>query len=237
MAGHGVTLVCTRSTADLINREGTLVRFPVKCQESIVEVNSNQCNGHICARTPEEVDPARFDLVVLGMQEPQYGAQGVRQLIRRVAEARTPCLAIMNMPPRPYLKRIPRLSTENLDDCYTDAIVWQGFDPALVTMASPDAQAVRLADRAKNVLHVGLPTNFKAARFGTEKETALLRNVETDIEQARFPTVNGVIEIPVKLKVHESIFVPLAKWPMLITGNYRCVGADAIIPIKDAVHR
>jgi hypothetical protein len=236
MAGHRVTLVCTRSTAELINREGTVVRFPVKGLESGIEVNSKQCKGEISARTPEEVDPARFDLVVLGMQEPQYGAPGVRQLMGRIAAARTPCLAIMNMPPLPYLERIPRLSTGNLEGCYTDATVWEGFDPALITLASPDAQAFRVPDRPKNLLHVGLPTNFKAARFGSEEATALLRHLEADIEDARLPSVTGGIEIPVKLKVHESIFVPLAKWPMLITGNYRCIRSDAMSPIKDAVH-
>lgn len=236
MAGHRVTLVCTRSTAELINREGTVVRFPVKGRESVVEIGSAQCEGALAARTPDEVDPARFDLVVLAMQEPQYAARGVRELMGRIAEARTPCLAIMNMPPPPYLERIPRLSAANLDDCYTDATVWEGFDPALITLASPDAQAFRPADRPKNVLHVGLPTNFKAARLGTGKGTALLRDLESDIEGARLPTVEGGIEIPVKLKVHDSTFVPLAKWPMLITGNYRCIRADAMISIKDAVH-
>ena len=44
------------------------------------------------------------------------------------------------------------------------------------------------------------------------------------------------IELPVKLKVHESLFVPLAKWNMLLTGNYRCVQKDEMRPIKDAVH-
>jgi hypothetical protein len=46
----------------------------------------------------------------------------------------------------------------------------------------------------------------------------------------------GAIEIPVKLKVHESIFVPLAKWPMLIAGNYRCIRPNDMIPIREAVH-
>jgi hypothetical protein len=40
----------------------------------------------------------------------------------------------------------------------------------------------------------------------------------------------------VKLKVHDSVFVPLAKWAMLMCGNYRCVKADTVIPIKEAVH-
>jgi hypothetical protein len=40
----------------------------------------------------------------------------------------------------------------------------------------------------------------------------------------------------VKLKVHDSVFVPLAKWAMLVTGNYRCVTRDGPRSIKDAVH-
>ena len=86
------------------------------------------------------------------------------------------------------------------------------------------------------MLQVGLPTNFKAARFEAEEPTALLRKLEADIEAARFDPGDGPIEIPVKLKVHDSIFVPLAKWPMLMAGNYRCIRADDMIPIKEAVH-
>ena len=32
------------------------------------------------------------------------------------------------------------------------------------------------------------------------------------------------------------MFVPLAKWAMLLAGNYRCVRADNVISIKEAVH-
>ena len=39
-----------------------------------------------------------------------------------------------------------------------------------------------------------------------------------------------------KLKVHDSVFVPLAKWAMLLAGNYRCVQKDGVRSIKDAVH-
>src|SRR5262249_2889655 len=54
---------------------------------------------------------------------------------------------------------------------------------------------------------------------------------EKDIEAARFEG----LELPVKLKAHDSIFVPLAKWAMLLAGNYRCVKPDTVVPIKDAV--
>ena len=42
--------------------------------------------------------------------------------------------------------------------------------------------------------------------------------------------------MPVKLKVFESVFVPLAKWSMLLTGNYRCITPGEPRPIRDAVH-
>jgi len=236
MAGHSVSLVCTQATAELIGREGTRVRFPVKGREAPLEVASRELPGALSACTPEEADPGAFDLVVLGMQEAHYGSKGVRELMRRIARSRKPCLAIMNMPPLPYLKRIPGLSTKALGPCYADPAVWADFEPARVTLASPDPQAFRPAGEPKNVLQVGLATNFKAARFESEESTALLRELEAGIEHARFPSGQGEIEIPVKLKVHDSIFVPLAKWPMLIAGNYRCIRQDDMIPIREAVH-
>ncbi len=236
MAGHSVTLVCTKPTADLINREGTVVRFPVKGLTAPVDVASSKLPGSLSASDPANVTPGNFDLIVLGMQEAQYGAAGVRELTSLVAKSRVPCLAIMNMPPLPYLRRIPGLSTEGLETCYADPGVWTDFDPALTTLASPDPQAFRPPDQPKNFLQVGLPTNFKAARFDADAPTALLRHLENDIEAARFDAGSGPIEIPVKLKVHDSIFVPLAKWPMLMAGNYRCIRRDDMIPIKDAVH-
>lgn len=235
MAGHSVSLVCTKDTADLINREGTVVRFPIKGREKPLDISSKKLPGTLSASAPDDVDPGKFDLIVLGMQEAQYGSTGVRELMGRVAKSRKPCLAIMNMPPLPYLKCIPGLSTDALVGCYTDPEVWDGFDPKLTSLASPDPQAFRPADEPKNVLQVGLPTNFKAARFEAEEPTALLRKLEADIEGARFDDGAGPIEIPVKLRVHDSIFVPLAKWPMLIAGNYRCIRRDDMISIKEAV--
>src|SRR5690348_12420582 len=79
MAGHRVTLVCTRGTAELINRAGTVVRFPVKGREGLLDVPSAGLPGTLDAATPDAVDPAGFDLVVLGMQEAQYGERAVRE--------------------------------------------------------------------------------------------------------------------------------------------------------------
>ena len=114
--------------------------------------------------------------------------------------------------------------------------MWDGFDPRFTTLASPDPQAFRPPEQPKNVLEVGLATNFKAARFDAAEPTALLRRLEADIEQARFHYRGEAMKVPVKLKVHDSTYVPLAKWPMLMTGNYRCIRSNGIVPIREAVH-
>ncbi len=236
MAGHSVTLVCTKPTADLIRREGTLVRLSIRGREAPIAISSKDLEGELSASVPDAAHPGEFDLVVLGMQEPQYGSEGVRELMGRVGGAHVPCLAIMNIPPLPYLERVPGVSTEDLKACYTDAAVWEGFEPALVTLSSPDPQAFRPPEEPKNVLQVGLATNFKAARFEGEESTKMLRELEADIDQLRFDPGDGRIEVPVKLKVHDSVFVPLSKWPMLLAGNYRCIQRDDMISIRDAVH-
>ena len=86
------------------------------------------------------------------------------------------------------------------------------------------------------MLQVSLPTNFKVARFDADDHTAILKQLQADIEAIRFDAGDGTVELPVKLKVHDSVFVPLAKWSMLLTGNYRCIQKNEMRSIKDAVH-
>jgi hypothetical protein len=145
-------------------------------------------------------------------------------------------MSIMNMPPLPYIKRIPGLNYDALKAAYTDPTVWNNFDPGLLTLCSPDPQAIRPPEEKVNVLQVTLPTNFKVAKFENDKYTAILRQLESDIDAVRFDTPEGKIELPVKLRVHDSIFVPLAKWAMLLAGNYRCITKDGMRTAQEAVH-
>jgi hypothetical protein len=85
------------------------------------------------------------------------------------------------------------------------------------------------------VLQVTLPTNFKAARFERDQHTAILQRMQEDIEALRFDMGGNSTELPVKLKVYQSVFVPLAKWAMLLAGNYRCVQKQGPRSIKEAV--
>src|SRR5947207_1132579 len=197
LAGHTVKLVCMPAEAELINKEGARVRMPVKGREGLVEVDSRKLPGKLSASLPAEVKPADYDLVALAMQEPQYRAPGVRELLEAVGKARVPCMSIMNMPPLTYLRRIPGLNAEACRSCYTDATVWDSCDPALMTLCSPDPQAFRPPEAKVNVLQVRLPTNFKAARFNAEAHTAILRQLESDIAAVRFDAGAGSIALPV----------------------------------------
>ena len=236
LGGHSVKLACLASEAELINAEGTIVRLPVKSIGETVEIVSKDLPGKLSADSPDNIEPSDFDLVALAMQEPQYRTSGARELLDAVGQARVPCMSIMNMPPLPYLNRISGLNTETLEHCYADSSVWKSCDSGFMTLASPDPQAFRPPEEKPNILQVGLPTNFKVAAFQNDAHTAILRNLEADIMAIRHATSKGEVELPVKLKVHESIFVPFAKWPMLIAGNYRCIGKDQMRPIREAVH-
>ena len=235
-AGHEVKLVCLPAEADLINSEGFRVRMPVRGRKEQVVIDSRELPGKVSAAGTGDVNPADYDLVGLAMQEPQYRSPGVRELLAAVARSRVPCMSIMNMPPLPYLRRIPGLDADALKPAYTDASVWDEFDPGLLTLCSPDPQAVRPPDEKVNVLQVTLPTNFKVARFDDAKHTALLRQLEQDVDAVRFNAPEGKIELPVKLRLSDSIFVPLAKWSMLLAGNYRCITEDGMRTAQEAVH-
>ena len=232
MAGHNVTLVCRKKTAELINRDGTQVRLKLRDEPEHRAIFSRDPPGKLDATSPDDVDLSHYDLVCLAMQEPQYTNHTIRVLMIKIAHANLPCLSIMNMPPLPYLKRIPALAEMDLEEAYTNAQVWERFQPGLVSLCSPDPQAFRPPDEAANVLHIGLPTNFKAAAFADEAHNRLLRELEADIDAV---TLDGH-DVPVKLKVFDSLFVPLAKWSMLLTGNYRCITPEEPQSIRDAVH-
>ncbi|SPH25125.1 hypothetical protein DEA8626_04161 [Defluviimonas aquaemixtae] len=231
-AGHNATLVCRAETAALINSEGTEVRIKLRDEDAHRSFFSKSLAGRLDASTPEDARPENYDLVCLAMQEPQYSHPALTDLLARIARAGIPCMSIMNMPPLPYLKRIPGLDSSRLKEAFLNPEIWDAFDPRLMTLCSPDPQAFRPPEEMANVLHVGLPTNFKVSKFDDPKLNAVLETLEADIEAYRVDDK----DVPVKLRVFDSLFVPFAKWAMLATGNYRCITTDGPRSIRDAVH-
>ena len=232
MAGHDVTLVCRQRTADLINSEGTKVRLKLRGENELRTIDSKDLPGKLNACSPQNLIASDYDIVGLAMQEPQYAHHTIRTVMIRIAEEKIPCVSIMNMPPLTFLKRIPGLNTSSLGASYTDPTVWDRFDPDFMTLCSPDPQAFRPPEEQANILQVGLPTNFKAAQFENLQANKILKQLEEDISAVK---IDGK-DVPVKLRVFDSIYVPLAKWSMLLTGNYRCITRSEPQSICDAVH-
>ena len=202
--GHSIHLVCLPAEADLINAEGFKVRLPVRGRKDPVLLESRKLPGKVTAGPAAGVDPKQYDLVGLCMQEPQYRSPGVRELLDAVGKSRVPCMSIMNMPPLPYVKRIPGLDYDALEArLYRSDASGIRSIPKTITLNSPDPQAIRPPDDKANELLVTLPTNFKCARFDDDKITPILRQLEKDVDAARFDTPEGKIELPVKLKVYE----------------------------------
>ena len=232
MAGHNVTLVCRQRTSDLINSEGTKVRLKLRGENEFRTIDSKNLPGKLNACSPQNLIASDYDIVGLAMQEPQYAHHTIRTVMIRIAEEKIPCVSIMNMPPLTFLKRIPGLNTSSLGASYTDPTVWDRFDPDFMTLCSPDPQAFRPPEEQANILQVGLPTNFKAAQFENPQANRILKQLEEDISTVK---IDGK-DVPVKLRVFDSIYVPLAKWSMLLTGNYRCITRSEPRSICDAVH-
>ena len=228
LGGHDTTLVCLPAEAELINSEGAIVRMPIRGRDGLIEIRSKELPGSVSAIGPRDADPAQFDLCVMAMQEPQYRQDEVHRLVKRIAEAGRPCMSIMNMPPLPYLKRIPDLNVEACRESYTDASVWDGFDPALMTLCSPDPQAFRPPEEPVNVLQVRLPTNFKSARFESDQHTAILHQLESDVQAARWTVDGKECEIPYVRKTPCPRFGYTFRslkggCPSCSPGNYRCI--------------
>ena len=164
--GNKIHHVCLPAEADLINAEGFVVRLPVKGRKDPVVLDSRKLPGKVTAGGAAGVNPSDYDLVGLAMQEPQYRSPGVRELLDAVATSRVPCMSIMNMPPLPYMKRIPGgLNADSLKPAYTDPSVWDNFDPGKLTLCSPDPQAIRPPDDKANVLQVDAADQFQGRQI------------------------------------------------------------------------
>ncbi len=239
LAGHGVTLV---GRADEIAR---MAQAPLEVHiaprrggDDIVlrvPVAPRAAPGQIALATPERVDPAAQDLIILAMQEPQYRDPAVAALMAEVATSGRPCLSIMNLAPPPFLERLG-IDTRDLADAYASGDVWARFDPARLSLASPDPQAVRPDPARPGLLRCLLPSNFKAAPFARAEDQALLEKLAADMSHLEVAVGGVAVRPPVALVASGSLFVPLAKWPMLIAGNCRCVLPAGVRTIAEAVH-
>ncbi len=109
------------------------------------------------------------------MQEPQYRSPGVRELLDAVAKSRVPCMSIMNMPPLPYVRRIPGLNARFLKPAYTDPTVWDSFDPRNLDSVQSRPAGHPPAGRKGQRAAGHSADQFQSRAFEGRKATAMLR--------------------------------------------------------------
>ena len=227
-AGHSVTVIGHKDQIRMINQAGVAIRYFDKHV-----LHPPMGADGLCLSTIDSVDPTDFDLVILAIQEPQAASEGISALFQRIGD-RVPVASIMNMPPPPFLDRIPALPREMRQGAYQNHDIWAQLDPDRMTLASPDPQAVCLDPARPGHLQVTLASNFKFAPFSRIEDQTVLERIVRDATRARQPWGRP----PVHMLARRSIFTPLSKWPMLVTGNCRCVQEVAApISIKDAVYQ
>ena len=126
--------------------------------------------------SPEAVEVGAHDLVFLAVQEPQVRAPALTDLLAQIG-GHIPIAALMNMPPPPFLDRIPTLPIAIRARAYGAPSAWAPLPPDRITQASPDAQAVRPDPNRPGLLQVTKASNFKFAPFARATDQVLLDRV------------------------------------------------------------
>jgi hypothetical protein len=232
LAGHQVTIIGRELERQGLTAQGVSVLIPLRHATGevrlSVKVSTDPKPGQIQVCVPAEICCETFDFVMLAMQEPQYCDPQVATLMHRVAWAGVPCLSLMNWPPPPFLTRLGVPMDTTYEGACSCMDVWRNFEPALFSLTSPDPQAIRTDPKRPGFLKVTLASNFKAAPFDDVPAQELLKSLAKD-----FATLKP--RAPVHLLAHSSVFIPLAKWPMLLTGNYRCLTESGVRTISETV--
>lgn len=232
-AGHNITVICRPDEQRALIDDGAKVTFSASGQVLSAAAAYGAAPSGVLGVSGAGYDVSSSDLAILAMSEPHFSSPEIVSLIRRIAAANIPVLSISNTPPPAFLSRLNSIDAGDLKDAFVAWATWQHLDPALVTSASPDAQAVRRNPAKTNELTVTLGSNFKVAPFERPQDQAMLEGLARDVAADR----QDGETMSARFIAHSSLHVPLSKWPMLLTGNCRCLQPDvSIIPIAAAVN-
>lgn len=240
LAGHSVTVVGREE--EIATMAGGPVQLEMAMRRTARRIvlaaplAAHPTPGTLTLRTPTDAAPEQADFVLLAMQEPHFAAPAVGALMARIAAERVPFLSLMNLPPPTFLARLGTVPEAALDGVFSAPQAWAGLDPALISVASPDAQALRLDGTRPGVLTVTLASNFKAAPFADKAAQSLLERLARDMSHLHVLSAEQPVRPPVALIAATSLHVPLVKWPMLLAGNCRSVTRAGPRPIADAIH-
>ena len=232
LAGHKVDVVCRAQEAENINSGSLVIHFPGDKGRSI---GISECQSNMRGVAARHVEPSDYDLCFLCMQEPQFAEDTIASLLLSLESKPIPLISLMNMPLPPYLLGRFGIDLSAEPSVWKNTDLWGQLSPDSFTASSPDPQAVVEVTDDVTRVHVSLASNLKIAPFSNQQYQNRLTQLAIDVNDLRITDAEGRWSPGIKLVPHESPYVPLAKWPMLITGNFRCIGPTNAKTIRSAV--
>ena len=143
----------------------------------------------------------------------------------------------MNMPPLPYVKRIPGLDYDALKPAYTDPSVWDSFDPTTITLEQPrsagDPAAGREGQRAPG--HAADQLQMRAGSTTTRARRSCASSSTTSTRRASIRRrARSSCRSSSRSTIRSSCRSPNGR--CCCAGNYRCVTKDGMRTAQEAVH-
>ena len=163
--GHKITMVCLPAEVEAFNQDGARVRMPVRGRKDPIELELAQAARQAVGCRSRRCKPVRLRSRRAG----DAGAAIPLSGRARVAGRGRPGKAALHVDHEHAAPALPEADPRAGGRCLKGVLhrcerVGQ-FRAGLVTLCSPDPQAIRPPGEKINVLQVTLPTNFKVARF------------------------------------------------------------------------
>lgn len=167
----------------------------------------------------------KYDLVIFAMQEPTYALPSLEPLVKKI-NANLPILSVMNIPPACFIR----------DDLGLDNVNFSGVYHGPLFMGHLSTNKFIHASAEPQIFCNGNDGNFHIRLGGTFRCSSFDQKIESKLAQLLLkPIANS--KLPVNFKSYFSPWVSVSKFPMLITGNYRCISNGVLSSICDAVHQ
>lgn len=234
LGGHTVDIVCRNEEIAALNQSGIKIDIATRGGGERTMICDQTAAMEINGISAKDAHKRSYDFVVFAMQEGQFADPEIAALAQSIAQQKLPTISLMNISTAPFLKTLNHGWDETFTAFFHGRDVWDQFDPAYFSQSSPDPQIFKPNPTEPTHVQVRLASNFKLAPFANEQINARL--IKTCKSSNAAPNLKtGTPKPRVNLVVGRSRYVALAKWPMLIAGNYRCVTSGEPIAIKDAV--
>lgn len=224
-ANHNVKIFCSEKELELIQK------FNLKV--TINSISKKQykfeykLNDQFQVYSSYDFSLNDIDIVFFAMQEHHFNSENLVKILNDISKKKIPIVSILNLLPYTYLSKFKKVKVDNIQNVYKSLKIWDKINTKFFTTTSPDPQIFFPNREYDNSMIVTLPSNFKVAKFEDDKSNQILDKLSHSIRSLKHP---------IQIKIYDTSFVPLAKWPMLICGNYRCVKKKDFLPICDVVN-